>query len=181
MAINKKIAVISLLCGIVVVCLVVFIVFPLLSGIKKDSQDIISARESLDIIQNRIDKINLAGALYHSMEGDLEKIESFFIDPDTPIELIKFWERLALESSISIDIFPISSRNPGTDAWDKAGFQMRVDGSYVSFLRFLGKIENGPYLMEVKSLSLNKAFGSLKSGDEEISAVIDLNVFAKKK
>lgn len=181
MATNKKIAVISLFCGIITISLVIFIVFPLLRGIKNYSQDVISAKESLDIIQSRIDKINSAGVLYHSMEEDLKKIESFFIDPSTPIGLIKFWERLALETDVSIDISPVSSRNPETDVWDRVGFQMRADGSYVSFLRFLEKIENGPYLMEIKNLSLNKAFGSSKPGNEEINAAIDLNVFAKKK
>ena len=178
MAINKKIVVVFLICGLIAVSLVVFVVFPLLGRIKKDSQDIISARENLGIIQNKIDKINSAGAFYNLMEGDLKKIKGFFIDPGTPIELIKFWEKLAAEASVSVDISPVSSRNPKNGPWDKIGFQMRIDGSYINFLRFLKKTENGPYLTEIKSLSANKAFGSVK---EEISAVIDLNVFAKKK
>lgn len=181
MAVNKKIIIVSLLCGLIAAALIVFVVLPLLGEIKKDSKDVVSAKDNLEIIQNRIDKINSAGALYYSMEGDLGKIKSFFIDPGTPIELIKFWEKLAAEANVSIDISPISSRDSGSGPWDRIGFQMRIDGSYIHFLRFLEKIENGPYLAEIKSLSVNKEFGSLKTGNGEVSAAIELNVFAKKK
>jgi len=65
-------------------------------------------------------------------------------------------------------------------------FQVSVSGSFSNLLKFLGKLENGPYLAEVTTLNIKNATGKIVSSQEsqvlsasDITANFNLKVAAR--
>ena len=153
---SKKILIISLIFGLTTLTLVGFWVYPFLKGIREDSAEIVEIKRNIISSKDKISRFGEIEKTYESLKGDLEKTEEFFVASQVPINLIQFWEKTAAESNISIDISPFISMSPETDPWNSISFQLNLDGSFSSFLKFLEKIENGPYLIEIKSLAIRK-------------------------
>ena len=149
----KKIIVISIIFGIVVIILLCFVIYPLLSGVKKNSQDLILAKKELISFKAETEKFEQSKKVYGSLKTDLEKIDELFIDSDVPINLIKFWRKTAEDSGLLIDISPTSLEVSETVLWASIGFRLNLIGSFPKFLKFLEKIETALYLIEIQNLS----------------------------
>lgn len=160
----KKIIVISIIFGIVVIILLCFVIYPLLSGVKKNSQELILAKKELVSFKTETEEFEQSKEVYRSLKTDLEKIDQLFINPDVPIDLIKFWRETAKDSGLLIDISPTSLGAEETVLWDSIGFRLDLIGSFSNFLKFLEKIETAPYLIEIQNLSAknSKQFLTIK-------------------
>lgn len=160
----KKIIVISIIFGIIVIILLFFVIYPLLSGVKKNSQEFILAKKELISFKAETEEFEQSKKAYGSLKADLEKIDELFINPDVPIDLIKFWRETAKDSSLSIDIFPTSLGASETALWDSIGFRLSLIGSFSNFLKFVEKIETASYLIEIQNLSAknSKQFLTIK-------------------
>lgn len=166
----KKIILISIVFGLITLSLVFIGIFPLFQEIKKSSEALIALRAELTLLQDRDKKIEQLKRSYKELEPSLEKIDKLFFDPETPIDLIEFWEKLASSSGLSIKISPVSLKTLESDPWNSIGFQLSLTGltgSFSNFMKFLEKIERGPYLIEIQNLSIQK----LNEGDFNISLV----------
>jgi len=164
---NKKIIVISVFFGIVIIILISFVIYPLFKGIKKNSQDFILARKELVSSKAEAEKFEQFREIYPSLKKDLEKVDELFINPEVPIDLIKFWRDTAEDVGVSIDIFPTSLEPTETMPWDFLGFRLTLIGSFPDCLKFLEKTETGPYLIEIYDLSAKKyeqpSFGDVRT------------------
>ncbi len=153
---DKKIIVISVFFGIVIIILISFVVYPLFRGIKKNSQDFILARKELISSKSETEKFEQFKEIYVSLQKDLEKIDELFINPEVPIDLIRFLREIAKDAGISIDISPSPLETTETASWDSIGFRLTLTGPFPDCLKFLEKIETGPYLIEIYDLSSKK-------------------------
>lgn len=160
----KKIIVISISFGIVVISLLSFAIYPLLSGVKKNSQEFILAKKELVLFKTEAEEFEQSKEIYRSLKTDLEKIDQLFINPDVPIDLIRFWRETAQDSGILIDISPTSLGVAEDVLWDSIGFRLNLVGPFSDFLKFLEKIETVPYLIEIQNLSAqnSKQFLTIK-------------------
>jgi hypothetical protein len=152
----KKIILISLIFGAISVALIVFVAYPLLKGIRSDSGSIVEMKKSLASSQDQTGSISQIRKIYGEVEPDIVKVNNFFIDPGVPIDLIKFWEKTAEGVGVSISISPLALKKDDSDPWSTMGFQISANGSFSSFLRFLEKIENAPYLSEIQNMNIRR-------------------------
>ena len=149
----KKIIVISIIFGIIVIILLCFVIYPLLNEVRKNSQEFILAKKELVSFKAETEEFEQSKEVYRSLKTDLEKIDQLFINSDVPIDLIKFWRETAKDSGLLIDISPILLEAGETVLWDSIGFRLDLIGSFSNFLKFLEKIETAPYLIEIQNLS----------------------------
>jgi len=182
----RKIFLISLIFGLISLILIVFGIFPLFKGIKKNSQELIQTKQDLFFSQEKMGGINQIKKIYEEIEPDFRKIESFFIDPGAPIDLIKFFESVAEGSTMSIDIISAVPKTIENDPWNSLEFQIILTGSFPNFSKFLEKIETGPYLVEIQNLNVKRLteqdiklpkYEKLSLGD--VSATLVAKVFTK--
>lgn len=183
---NKKTLIISIVFGLIILALTCLIIYPLFRGIRKSSDDFITAKQDLILFQSRIENLGKIKKTYESWEGNLEKTEELFIDPEIPIDLIEFWEGIAKDLGILIDISYVSLKITEDDPWDSIGFQIIITGSFIDFLRFVEKIENSPYLIEIQNLIVKRLteqeIKSEKYGQSSLGnvrAVLLTKVYAK--
>ena len=186
MDLKKKIYLWLIIFGLLTLCLIILIIYPVFGWIKESSQEIISQKQRLASLQDRIESLENFKKLYPTIKPNLEKIDGLFINPEAPIGFIGFLEKTASHTQVLIEISAITLRETKKDPWPFLGFQIRINGSFPKFLRFLEKLEAGPYLIEIQSLDISrlseqdvklKQFEGFSAGD--IRASLSIKAFSK--
>ena len=164
---------------------VAFLVYPLLKDIKNNSKEIISQKKEVLSLENKIKDIEEFRKNYAKIKPNLEKIETLFTNSEAPIDFISFLEKTSQDCRVSIQIVPAAITR-SEEPWPSLSFSITSAGSFPNFLRFLEKLESGPYLTEIQNLSIkrlqdtelkSKEFESLSLGDIQASFLI--KVFTK--
>ena len=191
MQIDLKKQITVILIGSLATALILFFIFVFffLKGIKQTSADLVNIKKELFLFQTKLSGEEDVNENYQKIEPDLTRIENSFVDPEVPVDLIKFWEQTALNSGIYINIVPISSSADDKDkkyAWGFMNFRLSLFGSFEDLLRFLERIETGPYLIEIKDLSIQKLNSSDLVSKEypglsvnDVKAILTLKVFTE--
>jgi Tfp pilus assembly protein PilO len=139
--------------GTTSILLIIFIIFPLLKEIKKNSEAFLLEREKVASLSKEKENLQKIKNLYQTYQSDLEKIEDIFIDSEVPIELVTFLEKTASTSLVQLKILSMTKKTEKEDDWPSLLFQLSVTGSFSNFLKFVEKLENGPYLIEILDLN----------------------------
>jgi len=191
MQIDLKKQITVILIGSLATALILFFIFVFffLKGIKQTSADLVNIKKELFLFQTKLSGEEDVNENYQKIEPDLTRIENSFVNPEVPVDLIKFWEQTALNSGIYINIVPISSSADDKDkkyAWGFMNFRLSLFGSFEDLLRFLERIETGPYLIEIKDLSIQKLNSSDLVSKEypglsvnDVKAILTLKVFTE--
>jgi len=153
---KKNIIIILAISGAMISILIIFGVFPLLKQIKENSGKIISIREEINLSDKHIKRFQEYKDNYNKLGLDLEKMDNLFVDPDIPVDLIEFWEEMAKNTELSIEISPFVPRKYETDVWNFIGFKIILTGSFSNFSKFLEKMETSPYLIEIQNLEMKE-------------------------
>jgi Tfp pilus assembly protein PilO len=109
----------------------------------------------------------------------LRQMDSLFIDPEVPIDFINFLEKTGQQSFVGLDIAPFSVGQSEKEFWPFLNFQLTVTGPFPSFLNFLEKIENSPYLIEIQSITISQASES-KQSPGTVKSLLNFKVFSNK-
>ncbi|HEY4510138.1 MAG TPA: hypothetical protein VJC15_04090 [Candidatus Paceibacterota bacterium] len=160
------------------VCSVIFlaaVVYPVFHGVLKDYREVLAHKR--EILQLKEDVMN--SLEFEMLAGQYEKefmqLEELFVDSKIPIAFFRFLDETAARLGVQIEKSPGAAQKLESDRWPS--FEVRVAGSgaYPSVMAFLQKIENAPYLLEVKTLAISteKGFG------REVDFSLSLTVFTK--
>ena len=188
---KKKIYTSLAIFGAVYLLLIIFIVFPLFRGIKKHSEELVLERKNFASLINEIENLETSEKFYKVNQANLEKIEEILINREVPIEFITFLEQNAENSRLESKISLLAVGGKETDPWPSLSFQVSLKGSFPDFLKFLERLENGPYLTEILNLNIQKAAkGSQKAlfapspesreaPSSEVNATLSIKVFTQ--
>jgi len=149
--------------------LVLFFIYPLISEIVVKSNDIKSLKKDLFIIDKQFEEAKNFDKNYYDYELNFEKIDHLFVDAKNPVNFIEFLEKSAQSSLVSLQI-----SSPSIEADKSAGFQLSLYGGFQQTLAFLKKIESGPYLVEIQSLSM-----SSKTSENKIKTELSVRALTK--
>lgn len=179
---NKKIYISFLVFGTISILFVGLVIYPLLREIRKNSKELLEQKNNLSSFSEGIKDLANSKKAYEVYRQNLEKIDTLFVDPEVPIELINSLEKNASDAQLLIDISPLPTVKKGTDPWPSLSFQISAVGSFPSSLQFLEKLENGPYLIDVLNLNLKRLTEKeIKEGAPltSINAIFSIKVFTK--
>ncbi len=157
---------------ILFILLVVFIVYPLFKNIKATSQELLSQKEKLILLEATVSNLEEFRILHQDLDEILDKIDGLLINQEVPVEFIGFLEKTSGECSVDSGISLGGAGKSEKSFWTPVNFQITVKGSSSNFLKFLEKLENSPYLINVQKLTLNR-------NDENIGASLSISVYAK--
>ncbi len=183
---RKKIIIFSIIFGLISLALVCFVIYPLFKEIKKNSSEFVALKKELAMSKNETEKFGEVKEIYKNLEPDLKKIDKLFTNSEVPIELIQFWEAIAKDSGLFVDILPAPLKTVEGETWGSIGFQITLAGSSSNFLKFLEKTETGPYLIEIQNLIVKKTAGEelrpkgyTGFSPEDVSATLVTKVYTK--
>ena len=168
----SKIQLLMLILAVLSILLTVFVIYPLFKNIKSKSQELIYQKEKLIILESTAINLRKLKVLYQDLDDILGKIDSLLINPEVPVKFISFLEKTSEECSIDSEILPGSVGKPEKYSWAPVNFQITVRSSSSNFLKFLEKLENSPYLINIQNLNINRT-------DKEIGANLSIGVYAK--
>ena len=154
---KRQIILISVFFAVLAIILAVFLIYPIFLEIKNNSAELINIKTDLVQPNDSLHGVSKLQKEYQLVEPDFNKIKSFFIDPNAPVDFIKFLETIAKDSSVSIKISPITMEASETDPWKFLSYQISSNGSYDNIMEFLERVENSNYLIKIQNLELRKA------------------------
>lgn len=157
------------------VAIVFFAILPLFSDIKNNSQELINAKNEIVSFDAEIDNSGIVKEQYLLSKENFDKIETLFVDSEVPISFIRFLQKTAKDSGVSAEIFAGSGE--AGKPWPALYFQLSTKSNFLELARFLEKLENSTYLIEIKNLNI-----FISDNDKKINNVganFLIKVFAK--
>jgi len=140
---------------IVLISLITFVAYPLFAEIKGSSEDFISEKEKLLLLQQEKGKFHEEKAVFENYDQDLEKLDKLFISPESFMEFVHFLEASA--QNYQVEIEKSIKREEEGDPWGSTTFQISATGFFPSLLQFLERLQNAPYLIEILNLNIYSA------------------------
>jgi len=172
--------------SIFIICSIIFIIYPLFSEIKKNSEDLIIQKSAIVSLEAKVENLEESQTLWLKIKPNLEKIDKLFINSEVPVEFIDFLEMASQDCDTPIKLFPSLPREAKGELWPFLTFQITLDNSFPKVLKFIEKLENSPYLIEIQNLNIRKLTeGELKSEEYEkfslggVKTSLSIKVYAK--
>ena len=151
-----------------------FLIIPyFLKRIRQESEELISLEGESVSLQKEIENLHQLEGIYRDYQSELAKIREMLIDSEVPVEFINFLEENAQISGQEIEISLFPQKKIKDEPWPVLSLQILTSGSFSKFLKFLEKLENSPYLIEVLNLNIQK------SANSDVESVFFIKVFAK--
>jgi len=156
-------------------------VFPLINKIENNSNLLKFQRKALSVFENQVESFKAFQKDLPSYKATLENLENLFITEDAPIEFLEFLEREAENFNLTIKISPAKVTQRKDDLWKAVGFSVSGGGKFQDCLKFLERVEKGPFLVEISQLNIEKIlerssvlkeFEALQPGDIYFTLVI---------
>ena len=166
----------------IIVAFSLFLIRPLFLSIAEDAKELFDGKTSIFLRTEEIKNLQSNKVFYESNQESLLRIEEQFVSADIPIDLITFLEDSTISSGVKIDISPGTTGTQSKDAWPTFNLLLSVEGSSAGLLKFLDKLENGQYFIDISSLSI----GTVKKGEleertvEAINAALSIKALVKK-
>lgn len=170
----------SIIIFVVLIFLVIsFVIYPSFKEIKKSSKDLIYQKENLSNLEAKIVNLEKFRILYKNLEEILDKIDNLFINPEVPVDFISFLEKNSKDCQLATEISFSPVKKIKTDPWPSLSFKITSTGSFSNFLKFLEKLENSQYLIEIQNLSINQTKKSEIPSKVDIQANLSIKVYSK--
>jgi len=178
---KRKIYIAVAVAVVISVCFLVLGVIPFQSQVVRSSRAFTSQRALLDLINVRIDEVKGFQDDRSSLSHNLNRIESVFVEADSPVVFLNHIEMIAQLSNLSIKIYPFQPKVAMDDLWLSVGFRVNLGGRGQDCLRFLEALEQSKWLFEVLELNLQKIsdenpnykeFEGLQKGDAYLSLTV---------
>ena len=151
------------------------VVFPLMEEIKKTSDEFVSTKGNLAALETKIKNSIALEETYLSHEQEFEKIDALFIDSRVPIDFVNFLKEAADSSQLSIKISSAFFREAKDGQESFLSFYISLIGSSLDITKFLAKLENAPFPIEIQNLKI------AKSAENNIDSDFSIKVFSKGK
>lgn len=154
--------------------IILFLICPVFREIQAGSQGLIFQKKEIAVLQEKISNLQQFKSLYSGLKDVLEKIDDLFVDPEVPVEFIGFLEETAEDYNLEIKISPSLGKKTEKEIWPCLIFQVNNTGKFEGFLKFLERVENSQYLVEIRDLNV-----SLLEKENEIKAAFSVKVYTR--
>lgn len=182
--INRKRYILMAVVTILISILCIFITTRLLSEIERLSEEVISSRNTLFLLENSETELKRIQSIYDQYKSDIERINTAFFNISVPVELVSFLEETASSSNVSLNIDSITkgaSKNATTTMND---IIVRASGTapFGNIMKLLVRLENSPFLLDILDLTVrqNLKKDTEKSGNvNQVTIHFSFRVFTK--
>src|SRR3989338_3141760 len=175
---RQKIIVAVLSFGTFSILFLGLVLYPVFQGVVRDHKEVLAYRREL--LQLRADQESSSefGKIAGQYAGEFQRMENLFVDGDAPIALFRFLDEAAASFGLRAEKALGSLQRLRGDRWSSLEVRLAGDGSYPDIMAFLQKIENAPYLLEVKTFNMSQKRG-VQQSQERIEFSLSMKVFMK--
>ncbi len=177
---KQKILIAVVCCGVLTTLFLGGVLYPVFQGVLEDHKKVLEhKKELLQLVEDKKNsrEFEMVGSQYVK---ELMQLENLFVDSETPIAFFRFLDETAASFRLRIEKVPGPTQRGEGDLWPSFDVRLAGGGLYPDFMAFLQKIENAPYLLEVKTLTLSTKKGSQgEQNQREIEFSLSVKVFTK--
>ncbi len=156
MSISNQIKISAVVFVILGACFIMFLIYPLFEGITKNSEEVLTQKAALLVFEAKTENVKEFKSYSREIAPNLEKIESIFVDPEVPVEFIKFLEKIARDCQVSLKVSSISSQPDRKAIWPALTLQATSFSPLPDLLRFLDKVNSSIYLIEIQNINISR-------------------------
>jgi len=176
---KNKIYIISGALAIFTILMVVVCIF-LLNEIVKKSEDLAFGKSQVFSLEKEFTDIEGFKKQYGNYQPNLVKIDQLFIDSHNPVDFFRFLEKTASDHGLKLNVSIPKFSGTAVISGD---FQISLFGDFPKIVEFIQAIENGQYLIQIKSLNIAKQTVVGSFAKEQVSnqfnATVSMSVLAK--
>ncbi len=175
---NKKI-IVALILGIAISSFILVVILQSLKDVQANSKNLLSQKKELVLLENKIKDLQGFKEEYKTKKTELEKINNLFVDPENPVDFIiflNFLRKTAADSEIEISISNPSQKG-GKEPWSSLVFQISGKGKFINTIKFLEKLKNSPYLLDISNISIIVERDEKNPSETKINTNISLTAF----
>ncbi|MFA6375930.1 MAG: hypothetical protein WCX69_00830 [Candidatus Paceibacterota bacterium] len=169
MSLNKKSFFAAIVFAALFLGVMFFVCAPVISNIKNVGIEILRQRQKIVDYDRRISKTREFGAFARREKSALGKLGGVFVDSQMPLDFINSLEAAARDTEVEIKLSSSLSQSGLASAagWPSISIEGEITGQIPGILRFVKKIENSPYLVEIKSFDIEAIESAAKSANED--------------
>ncbi|MDO8577317.1 MAG: hypothetical protein Q7R55_00390 [Candidatus Wildermuthbacteria bacterium] len=156
---SKKILIASLAALLGTFLFVLFIISPLLSGVVKTTELLKAEKLKRLELETQIVALEDFQRFAKANEENFKKFDTLFLKEQNPSPFFNFLESQALREGLSLKIVPQEPKKLPEDRWTGIDFQASSRTSFPKLFAFLERIEQSPYLLEIKNVQIAKKEG----------------------
>lgn len=134
--------------------ILIFLIFFSLKEIKQGKDEILSLKEKRFSLEEKEKFLVDFKSTYDKILPDLLKIENSFVSSEDLLSFVKFLENIALQSKVKLEIKSSSLKEEKEKSYFI--FNLSVVSPFPNLFNFLTKLEKGPYLVELKNVTLTR-------------------------
>lgn len=141
--------------------LIFLLVLPSIRGIAEESAQLTLQQKELASIELMAENFEDFERNYRFYEEGLEEMENLLsqeslIDPEIPVSFINFFKEEAQALNLDLKISPMSFQEKEDRFWGYLSFRIDGTGEFTNLMKFLKKIENSRWLVEITSLTIRR-------------------------
>jgi len=179
MTTSKKINITLIIICLLTVLIVVFVIIPLFKSIGSNSKEIAVQKQKAALLESEGLSLRENEASEESSQQFLREVNKLFIDSEIPLEFVNFLENTSKECQLVMDILPNFETKKEKDSWSYSVFQLASTGSFSNFLKFLEKLENSPYLINIQDINISRLGSQGEDNQANVKASFSIKVFIK--
>ena len=165
------------------------VLLPLFKDIDFLSSELLFQNRAIKLFDLRDKNINTFKKSYNLKIDEIKTLESVFISREAPINFIEFLEKEAADNNLEIKIKPLNINSIKNKNWQPIGFTVIVGGDFPNCLKFLDRLENNHWLVDILNLRMERISERNKNEVRGISGLkvgqarmfIELKSFINKK
>ena len=156
--------------------IVALLVYPTYNDIVNNSKELILEKQKMLALEQKITNIQYFKDNHDQIGSNITEAQGLFATAEAPVNFISFLENIASDSNVTMQIVPSVPMQEKGDVWQSIIFKIDTASTFPNFLKFLDKLESGPYLIETEALQIKRLDESaLKAKQFENFSVGDAN------
>ena len=177
---KQKIVIATASFGAFTVIFLVVVVYAVLQGVLEDRGQVLTHKRELLQLQEYEKSSRELEMFSTQYAGEFLLLEDLLVDSETPIAFFRFLDGTADLFRLRIEKAPGAVQHLKGDRWPSFEIRLAGDGVYPDVMAFLQKIENGPYLLEIKNFTLTTEKGFTDVGSQgEVEFTSSWKVFTR--
>lgn len=151
---RKKISIISFAIAAFIVCLIIFVIIPNISDIKKIGENIMQRRIDVENKYRKGQKLKKMAENLKIIEPQIEKLNQIFISQNDALKLATSLEEMAEKNNIKQKINLLTAQKTPFNNYQKMPLQIYIEGNFIDELNYILNLENLNYFLNIKILEI---------------------------
>jgi len=151
-----------------------FVAIPLISEIESVRAEISAQQDAALKLDSRILKVRQYREFAKKEESNLGKLDDLLTDRQMP-DFINYMEKSATSSGVEVVFSPSISQGDSEEGWSWMNYQADITGNIDNILKFVKKIEIGPYLVGIDGFSIQAGITEDPAAKDKIPVAVGEN------